>query len=325
MTFTADQLQQVLDEHVQEGMYLDLKRGAALDKSSAARSELVKDCTGFANAGGGIILYGVAEENIEGVPAAASLSPVATPSIDSNWITNVLRSNTSPPLGHFDVWELDVPGGRVIAIEIEAAATAHQNLFDRRYYQRAGRSTEPMVDFQIRDVMSRKLRPEVLVEPKLVRKPLFDKTRKPEYRKAPHVSITNVGQVTLEKWRFEIDLPYEIIRDSDYPDKFESKDPLAHLSWVDGHRGVVSLVRDDKNHLVLRVHAEDPDGEQTRRLLHPGQTLILVDPERPPFITAELDNSIWRKIHGRSIFWRIFLNNARPIRGEWLFDDWCDF
>lgn len=325
MAFTETQLTEILNDRAQEGMYLEFKRGAALDKSSSARSELVKDCTGFANAGGGVLLYGIAEENMEGIPSAASLSPVPTPGIDGDWITTVLRSNSSPPLSHFEVSELNVDGGRVIAIEVEAASTAHQNLIDRRYYQRAGRNTEPMVDFQIRDVMNRRLRPEIRIDAKLVRKELFDKTRKPEYRKAPQVAITNVGQVTLENWQFEIDLPYEIIRDSDHPDRFKSEDPLAHLGWVDAHRGVVSLVHDHSNHLVLRVQAGDPDDDQIRRFLHPGQSLILVDPERPPFITVELDNTIWRKIHGRSIYWRLFLNNSQPIRGEWLFDDWCDY
>ncbi|MCB5362326.1 hypothetical protein H0484_00940 [Pusillimonas sp. CC-YST705] len=178
---------------------------------------------------------------------------------------------------------------------------------------------------EIRDVMNRRLRPEVRVEPKLVRSKQFDKTRKAEWRRAPYASITNVGQVTLEKWQFEMDLPYEIIRNSDHPERFESQDPMAHLDWVDAHRGVVSLVHDDNKHLALRIHSGDPDVEQNRRLLHPGQTLILVDPERPPFIVVELDHSIWRKINGRSIFWRLFLHNSQPIKGEWIFDEWCDF
>lgn len=96
MTYTAAQLQQVLGDHMQEGLYLEFKRGAALVPSNAARQELVKDCTGFANAGGGTILYGIAEEDVEDVPVAASLSPVTAPGVGGDWLTNVLRSNTSP-------------------------------------------------------------------------------------------------------------------------------------------------------------------------------------------------------------------------------------
>lgn len=310
------ELQQILDNHAQEGMYLDFKRGDALVLSSQSRKELVKDCTGFANADGGMILYGVAEEQIEGVPAAASLSPVVTKEVNGDWITNVICSNTSPPLSQFDITELAVNGGRVIAIEIKASSTAHQSLIDHRYYQRMGRNTGPMADFQIRDVMSRRLRPEVRVEHRLVN----IESNGELHRKALEVVITNIGQVTLENWQFEIDLPYEVARDSDYPD------PVSHIetlveSWCDRF----SFARGSDNQKLLRISHGDPDEEQNRRLLHPGQTRTLVDPNKHPTMVVEIDHAIWEKIHGRSIFWRIFLPNAQPIKGEWRFDEWCDF
>lgn len=101
MTFTAAQLHQLLDDNMQEWLYLEFKRGAALAPSNGSRQELVKDCTGFANAGGGTILYGVAEEEVEGVPAAASLSPVTAPGVGGDWFTDFIRSNTSPPQSRF--------------------------------------------------------------------------------------------------------------------------------------------------------------------------------------------------------------------------------
>lgn len=57
MKLSAEQLQRILDERRQEGLYLDFKRGNALSRQSAARTEMVKDCTGFANAAGGTLLY----------------------------------------------------------------------------------------------------------------------------------------------------------------------------------------------------------------------------------------------------------------------------
>jgi Putative DNA-binding domain len=316
MTFTTAQLHQVLDNHLQEGLYLEFKRGAALGTSSAARQELVKDCTGFANAGGGTILYGIAEEEVEGVPAGAALSPVVAESMNGDWLTNVIRSNTSPPLSCFEITELAVPGGRVIAIEIDASSTAHQNLLDRRYYQRAGRSTEPMVDFQIRDVMSRRLRPEVRVDSRLVN----IESNGDLHRKELEVLITNVGQVTLDKWRFEMDLPHEVIRDTRDADVMSLLDALVE-SWSD----TMSLAQGLDNQCVLRITCGDPDEEQRRRLIHPGQTHMLVNPNKHPAIVVEVDHAIWNQIHGRSIFWRIFLPNSQPIKGEWRFEEWCNF
>lgn len=316
MTFTAAQLQQVLDDHMQEGLYLEFKRGAALTPSNGSRQELVKDCTGFANAGGGTILYGVAEEEVEGVPAAASLSPVTAPGVGGDWLTNVIRSNTSPPLSRFEITEIAVTGGRVIVIEIEASSTAHQSLLDRRYYQRAGRSIEPMVDFQIRDVMNRRLRPEVRVDPRLVN----IESNGELHRKELEVLITNVGQVTLENWQFEMDLPHEVIRDTRDPDVHPLLEALVK-SWGD----TMSLARGSGGRRFLRITRGDPDDEQRRRPLHPGQTHTLVDPDKHPAIVVEVDHTIWRQVHGLPIIWRIFLPNSQPIQGEWRFEEWCNF
>ena len=316
MPFTMTQLQELFKDGAQEGQYLEFKRGSALGTSSELRKELVKDCTGFANANGGLILYGVAEEDIDGIPAAASLSPVADSKMNGDWITNVIRSNTSPPLSGFEVTELAVDGGRVIAIEIEQASTAHQNLIDRRYYQRAGRATEPMVDYQIRDVINRRLRPAVSVEPKFVSL----KRSQNLHRYALQIAMTNIGAVTLEHWQFEIDIPCEVIRDT-RPPVGEELDGL-----LNGWGNIVTLTQNRDGHRILRIARRDPDEEFERRsILHPGQTRMLFEPEAPPEIIVEIDPDIWRVIRGRSIFWRIFMPNTQPITGEWAFDDWCSF
>lgn len=316
MTFTATQLQQVLDDQAQEGLYLEFKRGIALASSNASRQELVKDCTGFANASGGTILYGIVEEEVDEVPVAAALSPVAVQGIGGDWITNILRSNSSPPLSRFEITELPVSGGRVIVIEIEASSTAHQNLLDRKYYQRAGRTTEPMVDFQIRDVMNRQLRPEIRVDRQLVN----IESNGELHRKELAVSITNIGQVTLEKWRFEIDIPSEVIRDTRTPDA----QPLIK-ALVENWGDTMCLTRNSDDRLVFRIAYGDPDEEQRRRFLHPGQTLILVDPRKHPSIVIEVDDVIWHRVQGLPFLWRMFLPNSQPIKGEWIFENWCNF
>lgn len=316
MSFTEAQLQKILDSRAQEGAYLDFKRGEALGKSGSLRKELVKDCTGFANADGGLLLYGIAEEKLDGVNVAASLHPVADTSMNADWISDVVCGNTSPPLREFEITELPVTGGKIIAIEIQASSTAHQNLFDHRYYQRVGRSTSPMADFQIRDVMSRRTRPEARVDLRLVN----IECNADRHRKALEVIITNVGQVTLEHWQFEIDLPYEVLLDSEYPD------PVKHMDiMVSTWRDRMSFAYTADNQRLLRVTFGDPDEDQNRRILHPRQTRVVVDPDQHPAVVLDIDHDAWQKVHGKSIFWRVFMPNAQPITGEWRFDDWCRF
>lgn len=314
--FTAQQLQQILNERAQEGLYLEFKRGAALASTNEARLELIKDCTGFANASGGTILYGVAEEQVENINVAAALSPVSPQGVGGDWITNIIRSNTSPPLSRFEITELPVSEGRVVVIEIEASSTAHQSLIDRKYYQRAGRTTEPMVDFQIRDVMNRRLRPEILVGHRLIN----IESNGDLHRKALEVFVTNVGRVTLEKWYFEIDIPPEIVRDTRDPNTRPLLEALVE-NWEDS----MSLAHDAGGRRVFRIGRGDPDEEQRRRFLHPGQTLALIDPSKHPEIVIEVDHDNWRRVGGQSISWRMYLPDLQPIQGDWPFDDWCHF
>jgi len=86
----------------------------------------------------------------------------------------------------------------------------------------------------------------------------------------------------------------------------------------------MSLARGPGDRFILRITLGDPDDEQ-RRLIHPGQTHTLVDPDKHPAIVVEVDHTIWHQVHGLPIAWRIFLPNSQPIQGEWRFDEWCNF
>ena len=164
----------------QEGSALEFKAAAALSNTAGHPAELVKDATGFANAAGGRIVYGLREEKgVGGVAVASGLDPIKDHSISPEWITQILRSRSAPPLQKFDVHAIPVPaefgGGRVVVVDVDAGDTAHQSTFDHRYYQRAAKTTAPMLDFQIRDVMGRRSAPKIDVVLRRMRS--VDRTR----------------------------------------------------------------------------------------------------------------------------------------------------
>lgn len=318
MTFSQEQLEALIANQEQEGLYLEFKRGSALRLAGDARRELVKDCTGFANAAGGLLIYGIAEENIDHVDVAAALDPVPMDGANSARISEILRSNTSPPINSYEITELQLPDGtgRVVAIEIAAAGTAHQNLLDHRYYQRSGSTTQPMTDFQIRDVMNRRLKPEVLVEPRmtnLVR-------REDLHRYLLEVKITNVGMVSLEKWRFELDVPSSVVTDT-------SDDAQIQLDY-EFHVAEIRVGRQG----ICRIGFGDPHPTGHTKILHPQQSLDFCSrqgtqesSEWYPRIVIEIDHSRWSGIRGTDIPWRLYMLDSAPLTGIWAFDDWCSF
>lgn len=318
MTFSLEQLDALIANRAQEGLYLEFKRGLALRLAGDARRELVKDCTGFANAAGGLLVYGIAEENIDHVDVASALDPVPADGANSARISEILRSNTSPPINSYEIVELQLPGGvgRVVAIEIGAAGTAHQNLIDHRYYQRSGSTTQPMTDFQIRDVMNRRSKPEVLVEPRM--KPLV--RRDDFHRYLLEVKITNVGMVSLEKWRLELDIPHPVMTDT-------SDEAQTQLDY-EFH--VTDLCVDNRD--ICRVGFGDPHPTMHTKILHPQQSLEFrsrqgtqESSEWYPRIVVEIDHSRWSRFRGTDIPWRLYMPNNAPFAGVWAFDDWCSF
>jgi predicted HTH transcriptional regulator len=54
-------VQSLVDSQVQENAELEYKACAALDRTEERRNEVSKDVSAFANAGGGVIIYGVLE------------------------------------------------------------------------------------------------------------------------------------------------------------------------------------------------------------------------------------------------------------------------
>lgn len=296
----------------QEGPTLEFKAGAALGTSSAQRSELVKDVSGMANAAGGRLIYGIAEAQRDGVTVATGFDPITDPRFTSEWITQVVTSNTGPPLSLFKCVEIAVPDplGRVIVLDIQQASTAHQSHLDQRYYQRAGSTVVPMLDFQIRDVMGRRTAP--VLEIRLVRRDLMPKTAA-VHRYGFHFRFANVGSVTLENWHLEYSVPSEAYASTLMLDQV--------MTLHDGHHQIDGLPF-ERFGLSSRVHRNGPAFD-----LHPGQLISFNQSIGLPEVRLEVHEGNYPRLSAVSppIHWRLFVPNAQPITGKMPFDEWCSF
>ena len=72
----------LIQNEVEESIYLDYKDGRALDSDKIA--EITKDVSAFANADGGIIVYGVSENKASHKPE--DYAPVTNPKITKEWL-----------------------------------------------------------------------------------------------------------------------------------------------------------------------------------------------------------------------------------------------
>src|SRR5882724_1635607 len=88
---TLAEVQALIDAQVQEDLHLDYKDSRALGRDK--KSEIAKDVSSFANADGGIIIYGVEEANHLPVKIDEG---VTHRNLSHEWLEQTLRSNITP-------------------------------------------------------------------------------------------------------------------------------------------------------------------------------------------------------------------------------------
>ncbi len=130
------------------------------------RAEFTKDVSGMANANGGNIVYGIKEEkNEQGHRIPTKLDPIPPRTIDCDQLTRIVTKSIRPAL-NVTISYLPDPfkeGGYFI-VNVPKGTTAHQNMYDKRYYRRHNATVETMEDHEIRDVLNRAKEPVVDLE-----------------------------------------------------------------------------------------------------------------------------------------------------------------
>lgn len=131
---------------------IEFKQGVELG-GKEARIELLKDLTGMANGGGGLVVFGVDEaRHADGRVTSAGVRPIEDKAI-SGQIADIVRDSVFPPL-LVEFHEVDVDGGYVLVAEVYPSALGPymvEAYGQNRYFTRVGRSTAPMGEQQVRD------------------------------------------------------------------------------------------------------------------------------------------------------------------------------
>src|SRR5258706_3957270 len=113
---TEERLRELEKDRVAENLTLEFKAKANLDKEADKR-EAAKDCSAFANAVGGQILYGISERALpDGTKVAGPIAPLTEGNLDER-LANIWASAVHPPLRPA-TRRIDVAGGYVLAVEI---------------------------------------------------------------------------------------------------------------------------------------------------------------------------------------------------------------
>jgi len=88
-THTIEHINRYISAQYEESMSLEFKSGASLKKNDSGKQEIAKDVSAFANSEGGVLIYGIEEEN----HVATRLSPFNGNEFTKEWLEQVIMSN----------------------------------------------------------------------------------------------------------------------------------------------------------------------------------------------------------------------------------------
>jgi hypothetical protein len=142
---------------IMESASLEYKDSRALSNTIHHKKEMFKDVSAFANAGGGILIYGMREHDHLPIGTDDGVDPTV---IRREWIENILSTNIEPPVEGLVIQPIILAskgtGNVAYVLDIPAAKSRspHQGP-EHKYYRRRNFSAEPMEDSEVRDLMRR--------------------------------------------------------------------------------------------------------------------------------------------------------------------------
>lgn len=159
----------MIDNQIEENLELDYKAADSLGRSDGKKKEVAKDVSAMANSNGGRIIYGVAEfQDKQKKHLPEKIDPVKRQDYSKEWLENIITSNISPKIDGLQIIPVPVEGSNenvIYVVDIPKTVIGHQvsTKKDYRYYKRFNFKSEPMPDYELRDVMNRRIFPELTI------------------------------------------------------------------------------------------------------------------------------------------------------------------
>jgi hypothetical protein len=151
---TIEDIQRLIDDGIQESLHLDYKDGRGLTKKS--RDEVVKDVTAFANADGGVIVYGVEEDGHLPIRIDGGVNDS---DMNREWLDQIIAANVTPTIEGIKIRQIPHTENRSLyVVEIPKSYRGPHQSSDKKYYKRYNFRSSPMDHYEIFDIANRKSR-----------------------------------------------------------------------------------------------------------------------------------------------------------------------
>lgn len=194
--YTILDINEIINQGLEESVHLDYKRSESLSSSDVKKRELTKDVSSFANSDGGIIIYGVTEEDHK----PKDFSFVEGNIYTKEWLENVITS-IRPRISGIRIFPIRNNGDvsqTIYVVKIPRSEDAPHMALDFKYYKRYNFKSVPMEDYEVKDTFHRVRQPELqLINCSLQRVSSFSK----ESTLAFKAWIKNIGKTMSKDYK----------------------------------------------------------------------------------------------------------------------------
>jgi hypothetical protein len=161
-----EDIELLIQEGVQESLSLEYKRCESLDRHNPKRiDDLSKNVSAFANSAGGVIIYGVIEDNHLPIKIDVGYDPAE---IKREWIEQVINSTIQRRIDGIRIKQIELkknnPGRVIYVVSIPQSKRAPHMANNHIFYKRFNYQSIPMEEYEVRDVANRIDAPELTLQ-----------------------------------------------------------------------------------------------------------------------------------------------------------------
>jgi predicted HTH transcriptional regulator len=160
--WTQLDIEEIVESKFEESVSVEFKSSRSLANTDNAKKELSKDISAFANSDGGVIFYGIEENN----HTAASISFTDGTTITKEWVENVISTNIHRKIDDLLIYPIRFDGDitkTVYVLNIPASPSAPHMAKDKRFYRRSNFQSVQMEEYEVRNTYLRRQNSKLMI------------------------------------------------------------------------------------------------------------------------------------------------------------------
>lgn len=236
--WTKKDLDKLIRTFAEETTYLEFKHGGALKRDDRCKNEMAKDISAFANADGGIIIYGLDEKN----NVAHALAPFDGTVFTKEWFEQVISSRVRRPIPDIRIDPIRLSKNikkSIYVIRIPRSPYSPHQTLDKHFYVRRNFSVAEMEEYEIREAFARPHQTVLRIcDPSISGNAgMSSGNTLRDYSVRVSISVENAGARIETEYKIEVRIPLQQHKPSVTPDN-----KFFHLhNRVEGRYHIYSL------------------------------------------------------------------------------------